>query len=64
MNWLSCLGQQTDIGISVVKNAILSLFELGKKQEDIQGKTVFLLGGSKLLGLAQMRAGITQIDKV
>lgn len=55
MIWLSCLGQQADIGVSVVKNDILSLFELGKKQEAIQGKAVFLSGG-KLLGLVQLRA--------
>ena len=30
MNCLSCLGQLTDTGISVVKNAILFLCELGK----------------------------------
>lgn len=42
----------------MVKNAILSLLELGKKQEDIRGKAVFLLGGGKLLGLVQRRAGI------
>lgn len=50
MMWLSCLGQQADIGVSVVKNDILSLSELWKKQEAIQGKAVFLSGG-KLLGL-------------
>lgn len=40
------------------ENGILFLFELGKKQEDIQGRTVFLLGGENLLGLVQMRTEI------
>lgn len=45
------------------ENAILSLFELGIK-EDILGRTIFVLDGGNLQGFVQMRMETDQGDTV